>query len=222
MATLAKKIAKYLHPIVKVQGYAKKHHFWQKTAGDWRYLVEFSSFMAGPHQWYIGIEFGVFSLPVEEIFGHHLVFECSIDEMPGGVLVCHFGGQIEQFDEDANIVRNGPTLYVPIDADLSEEFPKIAQRFARTLSRFEEKYSNLEFLAGLGRSGDADAVPALNYATACLLLGRYDEVEPRVAAVLQKNNSTVAVEGAARIRAELARRAGEFPLTPPPLPRSPA
>lgn len=206
MATLAKQIAKYLHPVVKARGYVKTHHYWQKTTGDRRYIVEFSSFMAGPHRWYIGIEFGVFSLPVEEIFRHHLVFECAIDEMPGGVPVCHFGGQIEQFDEDASIVRNGSPLYIPIEADLSEVFPKIAQRFARTLSRFEEKYSNLEFLAGLGRSGDADAVPALNYATACLLLGRYDEVEPRIAAVLRKNDSTVAVEGAARIRAELARR----------------
>lgn len=210
MATLAKQITKYLHPVIKAQGYVKKHHWWEKTVGDWRYVVQFSSFMAGPLRWYVRIEFGIFSLPVEEIFRHHLVFGCSIDDMPGGIMVCHFFARYEDFDHEMNFIRDGENFFIPITADLPMVFASTAASLTSMLPRFEQKYSNLDIIAnaaslkiGYGYDG---AVPQLNAATACLLLGRYDEVEPRIAAVLRKNDSTVAVEGAARIRAELARR----------------
>jgi len=182
--SLRKYLVRHLHPVLKAKGFTYQKPFWMTDSSQpWRIAVEVKSGKMLDNRWFLELDIGLFSHEIDAITDAKArQFDCSRDQLPLGVITCHFQSSIFSLDEDANWelpVETGPFFDTEVDAEIAIQqmstkfdtiLPRVVQRYARHDAIIDCKNNNI----GSGARGKKAGLFA---AAACVILKRYDEVD---------------------------------------------
>lgn len=195
--TARKYLVKYLHPILKANGFIYQKPFWMTDSSKpWRVAIETTSGKFQDGRWFLDMDIGFFSYEIDGITDAQArQFKCERRDLPLGVITSHFQSSIFSLDEDADwSLRKDPGPFFHTDSDMELAIKKMSVKFINILPKLIEKYANYEALIDCKNNSigtEAKGKKAgLFAAAASVLLQRYDEAEVFLAENIRPGSSS--------------------------------
>lgn len=210
--SLTKQIAKYIHPVLREFGFSKVDHYWRRQDEKFFFVVYLRSSNHGTGQQVLEIDLGAFSTEIEELYGQRLKLGIAMDQMPGGLPLCHFHLSLFQVEEDLTgwTPKRARVLFLPGSTDVSQDFEVISLKLREVLPKFMRDYSSIEKIVtskeqGIGFAAKS-SLSKLQAACGCVVLGRYDQAEAFIGEAIKAGSGPFEREIADRLHLEIEKR----------------
>lgn len=207
--SLSRQTTKYIHPVLKDHGFLKTQGAWKRSDGLFYFIVEVGSSKHGTDKCILELDIGVFSVEIEELYGQRLKLGLSMEDMPGGVMLCHFMTSIFQISDDLQRWESnlGVRRFFQCEADVSGELEGIAAKLNAVLPRFIAEFGSVEKIVALKEKGVGFAAKSslskLQAACGCVVLGRYDQAKAFIRDAIKAGSGPFEREIADRLHHEI-------------------
>lgn len=210
--TLSKQITKYIHPILKENGFSKVDHYWRRQDEEFYFAVEVGSSKHMQNQDAFRLVLGAFSVAIEELYCQRVPLEVSMSDMPCGVQLCHFASSFFQISDDLTKWDSNRGWVRIFDGgeNVSSEFETIASRLRTLLPKFMETFSSVETIVTCKQQGmgawTVSTQSKLQAAAGCIVLGRFDEAEAFITDGIKAGSAPLMREVSDRLRRKIEER----------------
>lgn len=208
---LYRQVSKYIYPVLRKNGFQKENFYWCRRDSQFSHLALVRTSRHGEAQEVLEIWLGAFSVAIEELYCQRLPLGVPIEEMPSGLMFCHFDTNFWCLDEDLSWnSKRAKHCFFPRDTDVTQELLEIAERLEVILPNFAAFFGSVENITNYKMQGFGTGSIAtggkLQAAAGCIVLGRYQEAEVLIMTAIKAGSSPLHREIALRLSVILEER----------------